>query len=53
MKQIAALADVHYIMIAPHDGSLGPVAQMTAVQLLTTLPNILFLEYLMCDATQR
>ncbi|MEM7133517.1 MAG: mandelate racemase/muconate lactonizing enzyme family protein [Chloroflexota bacterium] len=53
MKKIAALADTHYITFAPHDGSLGPVAEMAAVHLCATLPNFLILEHLEDDVPQR
>ena len=53
MKKIAALAEAHFIAMAPHDGSLGPVAEMAAVHLLATLPNFLILEHLADDVPQR
>ena len=53
MKKIAAMAEAHYITVAPHDGSLGPVAEMAAVHLLSTLPNFLILEHLEDDVPQR
>jgi L-alanine-DL-glutamate epimerase-like enolase superfamily enzyme len=53
MKKIAAMAEAHYVMMAPHDGSLGPVAEMAAVHLLATLPNFLILEHLEDDVPQR
>ena len=53
MKKIAALAEAHHITMAPHDGSLGPVAEMAAVHLLATLPNFLILEHLEDDVPQR
>ena len=53
MKKIAALAEAHYVMMAPHDGSLGPVAEMAAVHLMATLPNFLILERLEDDVPQR
>lgn len=53
MKKIAALAEAHFITMAPHDGSLGPVAEMAAVHLLATLPNFLILEHLDDDVPQR
>ncbi|MBI3960667.1 MAG: mandelate racemase/muconate lactonizing enzyme family protein [Chloroflexi bacterium] len=53
MKKQAAMAEVHGISFAPHDGSLGPVAEMAAVHLLCTLPNFLILEHLEDDAPQR
>jgi galactonate dehydratase len=53
MKKIAAMAEAHYITMAPHDGSLGPVAEMAAVHLMATLPNFLILEHLANDVPQR
>jgi L-alanine-DL-glutamate epimerase-like enolase superfamily enzyme len=53
MKKIAALAEAHYALMAPHDGSLGPVAEMAAVHLLATIPNFLILEHLEDDVPQR
>jgi galactonate dehydratase len=53
MKKMAAMAEAHYITMAPHDGSLGPVAEMAAVHLVSTLPNFLILEHLEDDVPQR
>lgn len=53
MKKIAAMAEAHYVSFAPHDGSLGPVAEMAAVHLCSTLPNFLILEHLEDDVPQR
>jgi galactonate dehydratase len=53
MKKQAAMAEVHGIGFAPHDGSLGPVAEMAAVHLLATLPNFLILEHREDDVPQR
>jgi galactonate dehydratase len=53
MKKIAALAEAHYCTFAPHDGSLGPVAEIAAVHLCATLPNFLILEHLEDDVPQR
>ena len=53
MKKIAAIAEAHYCTIAPHDGSLGPVAEMAAVHLMATIPNFLILEHLANDVPQR
>ena len=53
MKKIAAMAEAHYCTMAPHDGSLGPVAEMAAVHLMATLPNFLILEHLADDVPQR
>ena len=53
MKKIAAMAEAHFITMAPHDGSLGPVAEMAAVHLVSTLPNFLILEHMADDVPQR
>jgi L-alanine-DL-glutamate epimerase-like enolase superfamily enzyme len=53
MKKIAAMAEAHYCTVAPHDGSLGPVAEMAAVHLMAALPNFLILEHLADDVPQR
>ena len=53
MKKMAALAEAHYCTMAPHDGSLGPVAEMAAVHLMATIPNFLILEHLAVDVPQR
>ncbi len=53
MKKIAALAEAHYATFAPHDGSLGPVAEIAALHLCATLPNFLILEHLADDVPQR
>lgn len=44
MRKIAALAEAHFIGMAPHAGTLGPVAEMAAVHLLASIPNALILE---------
>ncbi|MGO4723749.1 MULTISPECIES: mandelate racemase/muconate lactonizing enzyme family protein [unclassified Inquilinus] len=46
MKKIAAMAEAHHIMVAPHSGSLGPVAEYAALHLLAAIPNALILERL-------
>ena len=43
-KKIAAMAEAHYAMIAPHM-YCGPVAAAAAVQLATCSPNFLIQEY--------
>jgi galactonate dehydratase len=53
MKKQAAMAEAHYITFAPHDGSLGPVAEIAAVHLCSTLPNFLILEHREDDVPQR
>ena len=44
MRKLAGLAEAHGLMIAPHSGSLGPVAEFAAVHLLSAIPNALMLE---------
>ena len=44
MRKIAAMAEAHYITMAPHTGSLGPVADFAALHVLATIPNALMLE---------
>ena len=53
MRKIAQLAEAHYVTFAPHDGSLGPVAEIAAAHLCATLPNFLILEHLEDDVPQR
>jgi galactonate dehydratase len=43
-KKIAALAEAHYVTIAPHN-PLGPVSTAVAVQFAASTPNFLILEY--------
>lgn len=44
MRKLAGLAEAHGLTIAPHSGSLGPVAEFAAVHLLAAIPNALMLE---------
>jgi len=44
MRKLAGWAEVHGLSIAPHSGSLGPVAEVAAVHLMAWLPNALILE---------
>lgn len=46
MKKLAAMAEASSVMVAPHSGSLGPVAEFAAVHLLAAIPNGLILERL-------
>ncbi len=46
MKKLAAMAEACSVMVAPHSGSLGPVAEFAAVHLLSAIPNGLTLERL-------
>jgi galactonate dehydratase len=53
MKKIAAMAEAHHIMMAPHSGSLGPVAEYAALHLMAAIPNGLILERLEDDWPER
>ncbi|MEM7031722.1 MAG: mandelate racemase/muconate lactonizing enzyme family protein [Chloroflexota bacterium] len=53
MKKIAAMAEAHYITMAPHSGSLGPVAEVACLHLLASIPNFLIMEHLEDDVPQR
>lgn len=44
MKKIAAMAESHGIMVAPHSGSLGPIAEFAALHVMAAIPNALMLE---------
>jgi galactonate dehydratase len=43
-KKIAAMAEAHYVSVAPHN-PLGPVSTAVAVQFAASTPNFLILEY--------
>jgi galactonate dehydratase len=49
MKKLAGLAEAHAVSVAPHSGSLGPVAEVAAVHLLSAIPNALVLERMQPD----
>jgi galactonate dehydratase len=53
MKKLAAMAEACSVMLAPHSGSLGPVAEFAAVHLLSSIPNGLILERLEPDWSGR
>jgi galactonate dehydratase len=44
MKKIAAMAEAHHVMFAPHSGSLGPVGEYAALHVLAAVPNGYVLE---------
>jgi len=44
LRKIAALAEAHFVSVAPHGGTLGPVAEYAAVHFLAAIPNALILE---------
>lgn len=49
MRKMAAMAESHFITMAPHSGSLGPVAEYAALHVMATIPNALMLERLEYD----
>jgi L-alanine-DL-glutamate epimerase-like enolase superfamily enzyme len=53
MRKLAAIAEAHHVMVAPHSGSLGPVAEFAALHLLAAIPNALMLERLEDDWPER
>jgi len=53
MKKVAAMAEAHFIQVAPHSGSLGPVAEYAALHLLAAIPNGLILERVEFDVPSR
>ena len=53
MKKLAGMAEAHHIMLAPHSGSLGPVAEFAALHLLAAIPNTLMLERIESDWSGR
>jgi galactonate dehydratase len=48
MKKIAAMADAHYVPVAPHN-MVGPVATIASSHLCACIPNFLILEYQLGD----
>jgi len=49
MRKMATMAESHYITMAFHSRSLGPVAGFTAPDVMATIPNALVLERLEID----
>lgn len=44
MRKVAALAEASFASMAPHSGSLGPIAEYAALHVLASIPNALILE---------
>ena len=53
MIKVAGMAEAHYIQVAPHDGSLGPVGEMASVHFCATIPNFLIWEHRTGDVPLR
>jgi galactonate dehydratase len=41
LKKLAAMAEAQAVMVAPHDGSVGPIVEMANVHVLANIPNSL------------
>lgn len=44
MRKIAALAEAHFVSVAPHAGTLGPIAEFAAIHFQAAIPNALMHE---------
>ncbi|MFO7916976.1 MAG: mandelate racemase/muconate lactonizing enzyme family protein [Anaerolineae bacterium] len=44
-KKIATLAEAFLAKVAPHDGSVGPIAEMANIHVLACSPNTIYLEH--------
>jgi galactonate dehydratase len=44
MRKLAALAEAGFATLAPHAGSLGPVAEVAALHVMAAVPNALIFE---------
>jgi galactonate dehydratase len=53
LKKISAMAEAHHIMMAPHDGSNGPLCEAAAVHVMASIPNFLILEHRANDVPWR
>ena len=53
MKKISAQAEAHHIMMAPHDGSNGPLCEAAAVHVMASIPNFIILEHRADDVPWR
>jgi galactonate dehydratase len=49
MRKMAAMAEAHFITMAPHSGSLGPIAEFAALHVMATIPNALMIERIEFD----
>jgi galactonate dehydratase len=52
MKKIAAMAEAHYVVVAPHN-PMGPVANVVNTHFAASTPNFLILEYTPDDVPPR
>ena len=52
-KKVSVMAEAHSVLVAPHDGSAGPVAEMANIHVLASIPNYIFLEHRATDVSWR
>lgn len=52
-RKIAALAGSHFVQMAPHAGTLGPVAEFAALHSMAAIPNAMILERFAVDRDGR
>jgi len=52
-KKIASMAEAFLVKIAPHDGSVGPIAEMANMHVLASAPNCIYLEHMADDVPWR
>lgn len=52
LKKIAAMAEAHYVVVAPHN-PMGPVANVVNTHFAVSTPNFLILEYTPDDTSPR
>jgi galactonate dehydratase len=52
LKKIAAMAQAHYVVIAPHN-PMGPLATVVNLHFAASTPNFLILEYIPDDVSPR
>ena len=53
LRKIAAAAEGAFVTLAPHAGSLGPVAECAAIHVLASIPNTLMIERMVPDWSGR
>ena len=53
LKKLAAMAEAHSVTVAPHDGSVGPIIEMSNVHVMASIPNAYFLEHKADDVSWR
>jgi galactonate dehydratase len=49
LRKIAAYAEAHFVQVAPHSGTLGPVAEFAAIHFLASIPNGMIHERFLSD----